>query len=533
MVKITKQDYLKAKKELFGDIAVTERIISNYLSKEDLAKQLLHIQPLHYDENKLWWAWNTKEFKWELTDEVNILNFVRKLSFANTIRAKEKYEILESLKQESRLLKPQEIKPTWVQFNDSIIDIESGERIKATPKYFVTNPIKWKLGKTEKTPNFDILFESWVGKDHIQELYEILAFCLVPSYFIHRLFCLIGSGANGKSTYLRILEKFIGEENIISTSLFLLLNQRFESSRLLNKLACLIGETNFNLLINTDLLKKLSGEDMVRCEFKGKNGFDFQNYAKLIMATNSLPPTADKTEGFYRRWKIIDFQNKFNKEKDVLSNIPKEEYENLALKCLNIAKELWNKRIFTNEGDFNERKKRYEDKSNPLMKFITENYQRNNNGEVFFQEFFESFNNYLEERGFRILSAVSVGKQLRNEGFEIKTLTRKNKNGRFILGLSQKINGINQMNVFHIHPYSRKAELNHVNSINSVNFYKGNKEKKEIYALDSIKMSIISSGKISEIELKKGEKYKKSYFGDDFEKVISVLEKEGKIKKQK
>ena len=199
-----------------------------------------------------------------------------------------------------------------------------------------------------------------------------------------------------------------------------------------------MGETNFDLISNTDYLKKLTGQDLVRAEFKGKDCFDFRNYAKLIMATNSLPPTADKTEGFYRRWKIIEFPNKFTEEVEVLCNVTEEEYNNLGLKCLNIAKRLWKERRFTNDGDFDERKKRYEEKSNPLMKFIEENCEKDINSEVFFQEFFESLNNYLEERGHRILSAIAVSRQLKNEGFDIKTLSKNNKNGRFVIGLSNK-----------------------------------------------------------------------------------------------
>ncbi len=435
---ISKKEYIEAKKDLFGETSIIEKVISSYINKSDLAEQLLNIQPLYYDPSKIWWMWNKEELKWEITDETDILNFVGKLSFANTINSKQKNEILEVLKQKGRLNKPKEVKPSWIQFGNKIYDLETKEEINASPEYFVTNPIKWEFGTSEKTPGMDLLFESWVGKDHIQELYEILAFCLVPNYFIHRMFCLIGSGANGKSTYLKILEKFIGEDNVTSSSLYLLLKQRFEGSKLYKKLVCLMGETSFDLITNTDYLKKLSGEDMVRAEFKGKNGFDFRNYAKLIMATNSLPPTADKTIGFYRRWKIIKFPNKFDKETDILINVLEEEYKNLSLKCFKIVKKLWKKRVFVNDGTFETRKKDYEEESNPLMKHIKEEYLRDINGEIFFQEFFEGLNFYLEERGYRTLSAIAVSKQLKVEGFDIKTLSRENKNGRFIIGIKGK-----------------------------------------------------------------------------------------------
>jgi len=422
--------------------------MTNFL---DIAEEFIKKYPIYYDDSKIWWIWNFQKYKWEMVDEIDILNAVDNKTQNPNVDPKIKNEILEALKRKGRLNKPKKAKPSWVQFKNKIHDIETNEIFDATPKYFITNPIDWELGESEDAPALDILFTSWVGEEHKQELYEILAFCLVPDYFIHRLFCLIGSGSNGKTTFLNILGKFVGEENVVSTSLYMLLKARFEGSKLLKKLVCLMGETSFELITNTDYLKKLTGQDLIRAEFKGKNCFDFRNYAKLIMATNSLPPTSDKTIGFYRRWKIIDFINIFPEETDVLFNVSDEEYKNLSLKCLNIAKNLWKHRKFTNEGDFERRKEIYENKSNPLTKFIRDKYIKNTNKEVFFQDFFESFNNYLEERGHRILSAVAISRQLKAEGYDIKTLTKKSKNGRFVIGIGEKVNEMNGMNQYPTH----------------------------------------------------------------------------------
>ena len=460
----------KEEEEKLKELSI-DKAIKSFTDKRNLAEQFIKIQPLYYDGNKIWWIWDEEEFKWKRTDKTNILNAIAHCSVGNTINSKEKVEILEALEQIGRENNPEENKESWIQFKNKIYDIENGEELEASPKYFVTNPIPYALGKEEETPIIDELFISWVGEEHKQELYEIIAFCIIPNYFIHRMFCLIGSGANGKSTYLRILEKFIGIENITSSSLNLLMKERFEGSKLLNKLVCLMGETNFNLISNTDYLKKLTGEDLVRCEFKGKDGFDFRNYAKLIMATNSLPPTADKTDGFYRRWKIIDFSNKFKKEKDVLSNIPETEYNNLALKCLNIVRKLWIDRKFTNDGDFEKRKLRYEDKSNPLNKFIKENYIRDVNKDILFNDFFDNFIIYLEERGARILSSPAVSKQLKNEGFEVKLLTKDSKTGRYILGLNNISNLNNLKSVSELH---RESSKNLSNLSNLSNYSKGN-----------------------------------------------------------
>ena len=56
---------------------------------------------------------------------------------------------------------------------------------------------------------------------------------------------------NGKSKYLELLRKFIGQDNCCSTELDTLMQSRFEVTRLHKKLVCQMGETNFNEMNKT------------------------------------------------------------------------------------------------------------------------------------------------------------------------------------------------------------------------------------------------------------------------------------------
>jgi len=445
-MQISKEEYLESKKELFGEVSVIEKIIRNFFNKEDLTKQILEIQPLYYDENKIWWAWDKKKFKWEIVDETDILNFVRSLSFANTIKSKEKAEILESLKQESRITKPNPIKSTWIQFKDIFVDIYSGEETKVTPTFFATNPIPYPLHKERyvNTPIIEKIFEEWVGKKYIQSLYEIIAYCMLPSYPLHRIFCFIGEGMNGKSCFLSLLRKFIGDDNVCSTELDTLLSSRFEVTRLHKKLVCQLGETNFNEMNKTSMLKKLSGGDLIGYEYKNKNPFQDINYAKILIATNNLPTTSDKTIGFYRRWMIIDFPNSFGEKKDILSDIPEEEYEILAVKCLGILKDLVNNREFSREGSIEERKEKYESKSNFLDKFIKLFVIEDINGYITKSDFSRKFVAWSKENKHREMSDTSIGLKMKEMGYESSTkhfdwmYDGKGGNARIWLGIKWK-----------------------------------------------------------------------------------------------
>jgi len=403
-----------------GAIKEIEKKIISYYGKKDLARQILSIQPFYYDETKNWWQWDKLNYKWKITDETDIINVVSVLCDANTVNSKERNEIIEALRQEARLKKPEDIKPTWIQFRNEIIDINTGEKFEASNEYFVTNPIPYSLNEEEfeQTPIIDRIFKEWVGEKHIKTLYEIIAYCLLPDYPLNRLFCFIGSGMNGKSKFLELLRKFIGEDNVASTELDSLINSRFEITRLHKKLVCMMGETNFNEMSKTSIIKKLTGGDLVGFEYKNKNPFNEINYAKILIATNNLPTTTDKTIGFYRRWLIIDFPNQFSEKKNILEDIPEEEYESLALKLTIILKDLLKKRSFHNEGCVEQRMERYEAKSDFLQKFIDEFVTEDINGYITKAEFRKRFLEWCKENRHREMAESTLSKKLKEKGVE-------------------------------------------------------------------------------------------------------------------
>ncbi len=390
--------------------------IDNFTDNVQLFQQE---NPFFYDKNKNFWFWNHKNNQYEMLDETDIMNAIDdSLNFGGqTISSYLRNNYLEAFKRVGRKNIPTPVPKTWIQFKDTIIDVNTGQQHATTPKYFITNTIPFEIKKAKlETPTFDKIFTEWVGKNK-QILYEILAYCLLPDYPLHRVFVLVGRGRNGKSKYLSIIRKILGNQNYCSANLELITNSRFETIKLYKKLACFMGETNFIELKKTDTLKQLSGQDEVNFEFKGKNGFSDLNYAKLIIATNSLPPTLDKTDGFYSRWMIVNFDNQFSEKVEVLEQIPEQEYNNLALKSVFLLRDLLKKREFFEEGSIEERRQKYEDASDPLQKFLKEKTIKDVDGQIPKFEFRDIFVTWLKENGHRVWSEKQISRHMK-ERFE-------------------------------------------------------------------------------------------------------------------
>ena len=99
---------------------------------------------------------------------------------------------------------------------------------------------------------------------------------------------LYGSGKNGKTTFLNLLVRFLGEDNVVNVSLQDLLYNRFSKAKLYGKLANIYDDIPNTKLTGTGNFKILTGKGRVWADLKFKSGFEFVNYAKLIFSCNEL-----------------------------------------------------------------------------------------------------------------------------------------------------------------------------------------------------------------------------------------------------
>lgn len=427
-------------------------------------------QPFFYDKAKLFWIWDKELLKWEVSDEIDFLNSIQQALGVETIETKAKTEFITGFKQVGRKHKPEEAPKHWVQFKEKIYDLKTGENFDASHKYFMTNPIPFNVGKSNETPIIDKYFAEWVGEEHKKELYEITSYCITPDKFMQRMFALVGGGSNGKGTFIKLLEHFLGKENCVSSSLKAIAEDKFEIAVLYRKLLCVMGEVSSNDLKDTNQVKRIAGEDTMSFQFKGKTPFSDYMTTTCLCATNSLPTTPDKSIGFYRKWHIVDFPNQFKSiKKDLLMNIPDEEWENLAFRSLEELKNLYKTKEFSNEGDFEERVKRYEERSNPVIRFVEDSFEEVPGKYISLRDFTKLVNDYLKEKHLRVLSAIQVGKILRNDGFGVSQRRIDDVSQVVILNLSQRENHSNHPNHSKSEPSSIYTSVQDSNGSNGSN----------------------------------------------------------------
>lgn len=410
------KDKEKAKAKAEADAIKRETATKAKNANIEIVQTLQNDAPIYFDNIKLIWMWDDVDKIYKKIDEYDVLCKVRELTGEPVYEPKDVSEVITLTKQTGRARGIEPPDANVIVFKGGAIDITTGEIFTPDPSKHYTTFIPHKMGESEDTPTIDKLFDDWVGESAIT-LFETLAYCMLDAYPIHNIQAFIGSGSNGKGLFIKMIDIFIGKSNTVATSLELVAKSRFETAKLYHHKVAIMTETDGHTLTHTAMLKALSAGDPVPGEFKGITGFTFENTAKIIMTTNTLSKTTDRTDGFYRRWVITTFGNTFPPGIPVLEKIPEVEYENLLLKCVRVLRELLKRGRFTLQGTIEEQRAMYELKSDPMTAFISEKCNEKDGAIVPMWYLSDLYQAFAKKNGYAEMSKVDFKTALKLCGY--------------------------------------------------------------------------------------------------------------------
>ncbi|MGD6964518.1 DNA primase family protein [Fictibacillus phosphorivorans] len=268
-------------------------------------------------------------------------------------------------------------------------------------------------------------------------LEEIIGYILFRRNEFAATFILTGDGSNGKSSYLKIIRRFTGTENVSSLDLKEL-DQRFKTAELFGKLVNIGDDISKGYIKESSVFKKLSTGETLNVERKGRDPFDFTNYAKLIFSANEMPRINDYSDGLGRRLQIVPFKAKFSPNDEdydpfitdkLLSDESMQYILNLALKSL---KRLLQNKQFTKSKAVEEELSKYQEENNPIISFVNNEdieLERSVVGDIYMQ-----YKLYCSDNGYQPVSNISFSKQIKQfYGFSSVVQRVDGKNKRLFL----------------------------------------------------------------------------------------------------
>lgn len=174
-----------------------------------------------------------------------------------------------------------------------------------------------------KAPLFEMLLNNALGSDDAgkkqRELLQ-MAFgaALTCTLWRHRtVLMLYGASSTGKSTLLEILRQFFPSDRVGATSP-VKWSQDYHAACLAGRAINLVGELDGNMAIEGGIFKAVTGGDVIEGRHPNYSPFSFVSVAGHIFNCNRLPPTRDKSDAFFRRWRIVEFANSIKPGDEVI-----------------------------------------------------------------------------------------------------------------------------------------------------------------------------------------------------------------------
>lgn len=190
---------------------------------------------------------------------------------------------------------------------------KEGKFVKQTGA-FVPNYVNFTYDPDVDTSFMWETLVNWVdGEEQAHSLLHQLSVGLQPHWTAGKYILLIGEGANGKSTLLKMLHKIVGADNVSAITRLEMSNRKVTVAGLNGALMNIIFDGPKEFLKDSSTEKTLITGERIDLELKYKNiATTVQTTALFIEGLNQEPKTSDHSPALQRRLVRYKFPNVYD-----------------------------------------------------------------------------------------------------------------------------------------------------------------------------------------------------------------------------
>jgi putative DNA primase/helicase len=211
--------------------------------------------------------------------------------------------------------------PWLLNTPEGVIDLHNGELRAHKPENYITKTTSVAAsGECPRWCNF--LAEVTGGDRELQAFLQRLAGYVVSGSVREQVVVVLhGTGANGKSVFLDVLLRILGDYGLAASMDVFTASPHdrhpTELARLHGARLVTATETTKGRFWNEARLKQLTGGDRIAARFMRRDFFEFTPRFKIVLAGNELPHLASVTDAMRRRILIVPFAVTIAKEKRI------------------------------------------------------------------------------------------------------------------------------------------------------------------------------------------------------------------------
>lgn len=233
-------------------------------------------------------------------------------------------------------------KPHLLTVANGTIDLRTGQLIASTPEHYLTRMTPIEYDPYAEAPAWRAFLNKIFhgdtpdGADLITYIQRAVGYTLTGHTDSECLFFLFGDGANGKTTFVNVLGKLLTQNEFYkSTNIEAILAGDRESRGAANPfLVDMVGmrlitanELPMNRRLNENLVKELTGNDLIAARQIYGTVFHFRPECKYWISGNHKPRVVDDSRGIWRRMRLIPFTYTFTEAEQRPSMEVMREFE--------------------------------------------------------------------------------------------------------------------------------------------------------------------------------------------------------------
>lgn len=335
-----------------------------------------------------------------------------------------------------------------INFQNGYLDLGSMEFRPHTPDIGFRHVLDYAFDENAICPEWDAFLDRVLSgdKEMIQLVHEYLGYVLSgDECWASKCLVLKGEGANGKSTFLKVVRALIGSQNIMSAKINEFKNE-YSRQLLDGKLANIAEETPKDGLADSAIFKDLvSGGTMTVRAIYG-SPYSCEMKAKLIFSCNDLPGSSDSSPALFRRLLIVPFLQTFDDDAadPFIAKKLKKELPGILLRALHGYFSLTQRGRFSESLTVKSAVSDFQKSSNPVAQWVERRVEVKKDSELGFKwvavdSLYRNYRGFAEEFGYMPLNVENFSKTLRRvlkiDAQRFGRFRIKGKQARGILGL--------------------------------------------------------------------------------------------------
>ena len=197
-----------------------------------------------------------------------------------------------------------------INFRNGTLNLKTMSLVKHDWKDYFRYVLPYDYNPGADCPMFRRYLDEVIPEKEAQDvLAEYIGWLFIPELKLEKILFLYGSGCNGKSVFVEIVEALVGKDNVSHESLSDLCGEYGANSRvnLSGKLLNTCSDVAPNAFAG-DLFKRLASQEPISMKTLYKDVITTDEYARMLFCLNEFPRTNDISNGFYRRFLIAPFQ---------------------------------------------------------------------------------------------------------------------------------------------------------------------------------------------------------------------------------